>query len=110
MKNILMIVVFLLLPFYSFSQSAADTVNWNQLEQRDNIWYKTGSEIPCSGVIVRFWENGQLQQETQMVNGQRVGKEINWYENGQKKSEIIFKDDLPFSLKKWDQMGTRITN
>ena len=99
-----MMIVFLLAPFYSFSQTAVDTVKWSQLEERDDIQYKTGSETAYTGVVIAFWDNGQQQQETQMVNGQRVGKETNWYENGQKKSEIIYKDDLPFSQKKWDQI------
>ena len=104
MKNTLTILACLLMPFYSFSQTAADTVKWSQLEERDDIQYKTGSETAYTGVVIAFWDNGQKQQETHIVNGQRVGKETNWYENGQKKSEIIFKDDLPLSQKKWDQI------
>ena len=90
MKYTLTILACLLAPFYSFSQTEVDTVDWSQLEQRDDIWYKKGSEIPCSGVIVRFWGNGQQQQETHMANGQREGIETNWYENGQKKSETNY--------------------
>lgn len=134
MKNILVLFVFLLTNFYSFSQTAIDSVDWNQLEDRDDIWYKKGLKAPFSGIVVTFYPNGQRQEactivngryeglvtswhpngqkksESNRVNGKREGLTTTWDKNGKKRSEIYFKDGLPFSMKEWDEDGNKTWN
>lgn len=107
MKNTLTLLVFLLAPFYSFSQTEVDTVDIVQLEDRDDILYKKGLETPFSGVAVKFYSKEKKEYESNYVNGKITLKTI-WYKNGKKKTEIIFKDGLPLSEKKWDKNGKKV--
>ena len=104
MKNRITLLVFLFAPFYSFSQTEVDTVDIDQLEARDDIRYKKGAETPFTGVVVKFYSKEKKEYESNYVNGKLTLKTI-WHKNGQKKTEIKFKDGLPLSQKKWDKNG-----
>ena len=52
-----------------------------------------------------WYENGKLQQEGYYINGLHDGKWTAWWENGNKKSETIYKDDLEVELTEWSKNG-----
>jgi antitoxin component YwqK of YwqJK toxin-antitoxin module len=108
MKNTLTLLVFLLTPFYSFSQTAVNTVDWSQLEERDDIRYKTGSETPYSGAVVSFNSNGQKKLAGNFVNGKEEGLFTEWYQNGQKISEVKYVNGEPEGLEtRWHRNGQK---
>ena len=45
-----------------------------------------------NGLWTEWYENGQKKQEMTFKDGKKEGLRIEWYENGQKKNEITFKD------------------
>ena len=79
-------VMFLSLPFDSF---AADTAvpNSSQLEVRLNVTYIKGENTPYSGTAIDFFENGRKKMEAVYKDGKREGMVTFWFETGQKKRE-----------------------
>ena len=50
------------------------------------------SEPPKDGPYVEYYDNGQKRLEIQYKNGEREGLSIGWHENGQKESEGHYKN------------------
>lgn len=48
----------------------------------------------CDGQIISYYENGQIKDESTILNGVRTGKYIYRYENGQAKKEEYFSEGL----------------
>ena len=90
MKNTLTLLVFLLTPFCSFSQIAVDSVDMYQLEGRDDLSYKKGSETPYTGAAYTWYENGKMEFEANFVNGKIEGLATGWYPNGKMESETNY--------------------
>ena len=56
---------------------------------------------------VEFYEDGQLKSvENKNEDGEFDGLYTHWYENGQKKSEKIFKDGELISEEQWNEDGS----
>ena len=45
------------------------------------------------GLQTRWYENGQMRAEANLIDGKKEGLETRWYENGQKESEGNWKND-----------------
>ena len=58
------------------------------------------------GLHTEWWENGQKKLEVTYKDGKPDGLGIVWYKNGQKKSEKIFKDEKFVSKKEWNEDGS----
>ena len=53
-----------------------------------------------------MYGNGKKNYEVNYKNNKRNGLWTSWYEDGQKKEEITFKDYKQISSKKWNKDGS----
>jgi len=58
------------------------------------------------GLHTEWWENGQKKLEVSYKDGKPDGLGIVWYKNGQKKSEVTSKDGELISKKEWNKDGS----
>ena len=60
-------------------------------------------------VSILTWDSaGNLTSEFSLSNGKRTGVLLGWYENGGKRSERVYVDDLLVSEQSWDEQGNPI--
>ena len=67
-------------------------VNMKELESREDIVCLKGSDTPYTGKAFALYENGQKESEVNFKDGKMDGLGVEWYENGQKQSEGNYKD------------------
>ena len=83
-----------------------EVVSENELERRGEITFFNGE--PFNGACVDYYENGQKESEVHYKDGKGDGLCENWYEDGQKESEGHFKDGKPDgSWTYWHENGKR---
>ena len=80
MKNILYTI--------TLSFLLVTTAQSKDLEIRNGIVYKAGTEQTFTGKSTTYFENGQKKQESNFKNGKPDGLVIDWYESGKKKQEM----------------------
>ena len=76
------------------------TVNDEELEEREGIYYIIGSDTPYTGKSFALYPNGQKEAEGNYKDGKLEGTIVFWHENGQKDGEVNYKDG------KWDGLFT----
>lgn len=81
MKNILLVIV-----LFAIAGCAAKKVNFDQLQDRNGLYYLANSDKPFSGEVVSY-VNGRVEFEGDLKDGLREGKWIFYYPSGQKKME-----------------------
>jgi hypothetical protein len=91
MKRLLLIVLPLLLIVVCSKQ---EPINYETtLIERDGVFYTKDTNKPYSGPVFSLNERGLNKIEGVLENGKLIThKEFKWYENGQKKSEVNYKD------------------
>jgi antitoxin component YwqK of YwqJK toxin-antitoxin module len=67
-------------------------VNFEELEEREGIYYVSGSDTPYTGKSFTLNENGKKASKRNFKDGKQDGLQTRWYENGQKKNEANGKD------------------
>ncbi len=82
MKTLLLMILLVL----SLVSCAERQILWQQLEDRNDLYYVLGETKPYSGKSIEFHPNGQLKNEGTYEDGQAIGPRVFWYENGQLKS------------------------
>ena len=91
------------------SEKVIDTeqqvIDFEQLVERDGIYYEVNSELGFTGRAVTTYENGQKKYESTTKNGKMEGKHSQWYENGQKQVEATWKDGKMIESTIWDENG-----
>ena len=84
--------------------------NVSHLQDRNGIKYEVNSEKPFTGILVKKYKNRQKKIEEHYKDGRLDGLVTEWYENGQKKSELNWTGDeqdensLVYSTD-WDEEG-----
>jgi len=73
-------------------------VNWDDTEDVGIITHYKGK--PFTGICYGLYDNGNLEDEYEMLDGLKHGKAILYYDNGQIKSESNWKDDKQEGLTK----------
>jgi antitoxin component YwqK of YwqJK toxin-antitoxin module len=63
------------------------------LEERQGVYYEVNSQIPYSGPIEVYHENGQLRFKGNYKDGKREGPFESYHDNGQLDIKVNFKDD-----------------
>ena len=92
------------------------TARQSELEKRDSkgnivgqpekgLWYKRGEKKPFTGRVAGRYKNGQMESERYYINGMQSGTERHWYDNGQKRWEMIYLNDRMVSMKAWSIDG-----
>lgn len=67
-------------------------IDASKLQEQDGLFYEEGESEPFTGKAVRYYTNGQKEEEKSFKDGKKDGLFVGWYENGQKKNEGNFKD------------------
>ena len=90
MKRLLLIVLPLLLIF----GCSKEPINYEEtLNERDGVFYTKDTNKPYSGPVFSLNERGLNKRESILEDGKMISyKEFEWYENGQKQYEGIYKD------------------
>ena len=70
----------------------SDSVNAEELEERESIMYLKDSETPYTGNVYSVHPNGKKEVEGNYKDGEKEGLWVEWYLDGQKKSEENYKD------------------
>ena len=86
MKKLLPIIFILILSSCSKEFPLEQTV------ERNGITYEVNSEEPFTGTTVSYYENSQLEQRSNLKDGELDGLEERYDENGQLQSKTNFKD------------------
>ena len=62
-----------------------------------------------NGPHIEYYENGQKKSETHYKDGKPEGLLTGWYENGQKKSETQYENGKQDGLEtRWDETGMKV--
>ncbi len=69
-----------------------EIVPLEQINIRNGIAYKVNSDTPFSGVMVEYYENGQINRKENCKDGKLNGEWVKYYENGQIESKGNCKD------------------
>ena len=101
MRKILLITLLLIVG------CSKEPINYETtLVERDGVFYTKDTNKPYSGDVFSLDKNGEIEEEKTLKNGiVWNGKWTEWYENGQKKVEVTFKDGEFISSKCWDEDG-----
>ena len=88
-KTVLLITSLVFITSLSFSQTK---VNKNNLVQYGDKWFKENDDKPYTGIVFDMSkETGNKILESKYVKGLLHGKHVEWYNDGIKKVEGIYK-------------------
>jgi len=76
-------------------------------QPEEGLWYKRGESKPYSGVMAGHYKNGQMESKRIYEKGIQIGTETHWYDNGNKRLELVYKEGKVTSLKQWDADGKK---
>ncbi len=81
-------------------------INFNQLEERNHIYYEIKSEVPFSGIAIKYFPNGESKEaEMEFYRGIHHGKTFGWFSSGQTEYDIDYYESIPKVMKQWDESG-----
>ena len=97
-------------------EPAEETVKLKDMEKRDadgnlvgltgdGLWHQRGEKEPFTGVVAGHYKNGHMESRREYKVGVQAGTETHWYNNGQKKWEIVYKHGKMVSQRQWDGDG-----
>ena len=70
-------------------------VSFDKLQKRgedgNQLYYLPDHNVPFTGKEVSYWPDGQKKTEISYKDGKRHGLKAHWYQSGQKLSEINYK-------------------
>ena len=77
-------------------------------EEREGLLYLPGESEPYSGWVKGLGFSGEVSGLERVTDGKPDGPSTRWHENGQKKSEGIYKDGEEVSAKYWNSKGEEV--
>ena len=84
-------------------------VNSKELEEREGIYYVSGSDTPYTGKSFTLNENGKKASERNFKDGKKEGLHVSWYPNEQKQRETNYKDGKEEGLHvSWHKNGQKL--
>ena len=83
------------------------TIDVDKLVERGGLLYEVNSDKPFSGEGVSYYSNGQKKSEVTFKDGELDGKWTLWYENGQKSQEEIYEDGKEIERLTWYENGQK---
>ena len=84
---IILSIVCLMFAVVGYSEKITDTI-----QERAGLTYIPNETTPFTGVYIRTYPNGQKKSEINYKDGKPEGLVTLWYENGQKQLEDNYKD------------------
>ncbi len=83
-------------------------VDNNFILKNNGLIYGINSEDPFTGEKIEYYSNGQKKSEIEYHNGKIDGRSIKWYENGQKSEEVAWHNNKEHGKYiKWYQNGQK---
>ena len=95
MKKLTLLLLLSLLTSFAFSQ-----INITELERIDGLWTKKGESKPFNGDFKEIFEDGKTKGTGTFVDGQLEGLRIQYFQNGNKRTEKNYKDSYPHGTAK----------
>ena len=90
------IITFFFVAFLSLLGAENKQVAIKSLQKRGEVgnqhYYLPNQDVPFTGKAIAKWPNGQKMTEISYKDGKRHGLKAHWYESGKKLSEINYKD------------------
>src|SRR5579859_6889902 len=83
--------IFYLLTLFFIIRCSSDKDSIN-IEERNGIMYKKGTNELFTGIRTEDFENGKTSYTAPYENGLANGKTVWWHENGKKKTEGLTKN------------------
>lgn len=72
--------------------SYGKSINFNQLQDRNGAFYEVNQQIPYTGEVINYYENGKIETKANFKDGKKEGELIGYYENGQIKGKRNYKN------------------
>lgn len=85
---------------FSLNASAENVYNESELYYSGDILV-TREDIPVTGIVKEYYDNGKLRSETEYKDGKENGVRKYYYESGNLKSETEYKDGKRNVGEKW---------
>ena len=104
MKQTLLIITALMLIV---GCSSPEPFNDEKLIKEDGLVYHPDTKELYSGDVFKKYLGGKTEYEGSYKDGKEDGKWTYWYENGQKKSEITYKDGKRELYTEWHENGQK---
>ena len=67
-------------------------INWNEIVERDGLFYHIDTNELVTGIVESFHENGRLKRRGNFKDGEQDGLWESYRENGQLSSTTNYKD------------------
>ncbi|WP_194778300.1 toxin-antitoxin system YwqK family antitoxin [Pararhodonellum marinum] len=83
-----------------YSNSIFGQVNIDDLERVNGLWCKKGDSLSYSGEFEERYENGVLKGTGNFVSGELDGLRVQYYPNGNKRTEKYYKNAYPHGFSK----------
>jgi len=102
MRKLSLLLSLCLLTTLAFCQ-----INITELERVDGLWTKKGESKPYNGDFKETFEDGKTKGTGKFVDGQLEGLRIQYFPNGNKRTEKNYKDAYPHgTAKEFYENGT----
>ena len=76
-------------------------------EKGEELYYAPNQQTPYTGSAKYMHDNGRIRSLVQCIDGKFHGLWIRWYDNGQKKSEMTWKDGKLVTAVAWKRNGNK---
>lgn len=90
MKNIKILLLLFLIINYSCSKKE---IAFENLVNRNGLFYEVNADEPYSGIVFEKYENSQFKYKGEITDGEKDGEWVYFRKNGSKKEEINFKNN-----------------
>ena len=102
MKKVIALIILssFLLPGCSPSE-----VDHNLVQMRSGIAYLPNESEPFSGTATAYYPSGQKQLDASYKDGMPTGKKLEWYANGQIKTEQHYSGEDIGRIRDWYENG-----
>lgn len=95
MKQFTCTLFAIILTVCSFGQT-----NITDLERVDGLWTKKDAASPFTGEFIETFDNGKTKGTGNFLKGQLEGLRVQYFENGQKRTEKFYKESYSHGIAK----------
>lgn len=96
MKLFNYLLISILMLFISCSENLEERIVYSHPNKTPAVieYYKKGDTVSSPVKIVRYYFNGEKQEETYLKNGKKDGVSTMWFMSGEKMYEAHYSDDI----------------
>ena len=67
-----------------------------ELEKIDGLYYEVESDVPITGTVHDYWDNGELRGVYEIKDGKFHGDHKIYWDNGQLSNYLKYEDGVPY--------------